>query len=127
MSERKYTLPGMPDWLLRINEQQVNTLLNKAGIGFYVEDDMTAETIAERIENILRNNLRVSDEAAIDAVVQASRNIDWRRTIAKPVPELVAVLINEPQANAAQTVITPEVEAALLAAAKLIIKSFAVD
>ena len=127
MSERKYTLPGMPDWVLQIDKWQNTTLLNKANVGFYIYADMTAEAVTERIENILRNRLGVSDEAAIDAIVQASRNIDWQKTIAKPLPELVAVLVNEPQASSAQTVITPEVEAALLAAAKLIIKSFTVD
>ena len=127
MSEKKYALPGMPDWSLEIDKQQNATLLNKAGIGFYINDDTTAEAIAERVEKILRTNLGFSDEAAIDAIVQASRNIDWQKTIAKPVPELVAVLINEPQASSAQTVISPEVEAALLAAARLIIKSFAVE
>ena len=127
MSERKYTLPGMPDWILQIDKQQNTTLLNKANVGFYINADMTAEAVTERIENILRNRLGVSDEAAIEAIVQASRNIDWHKTIAKPLPELVAVLVNEPQASAAQTRMTPEVEAALLAAAKLIIKSFAVE
>ena len=127
MSERKYTLPGMPDWILQIDKQQNTTLLNKANVGFYINADMTAEAVTERIENILRNRLGVSDEAAIEAIVQASRNIDWHKTIAKPLPELVAVLVNEPQASSAQTRMTPEVEAALLAAAKLIIKSFAVE
>ena len=127
MSERKYTLPGMPDWVLQIDKQQNTTLLNKANVGFYINADMTAEAVTERIENILRNRLGVSDEAAIEAIVQASRNIDWHKTIAKPLPELVAVLVNEPQASSAQTRMTPEVEAALLAAAKLIIKSFAVE
>ena len=127
MSERKYTLPGMSDWIFQIDKQQNTTLLNKANVGFYINADMTAEAVTERIENILRNRLGVSDEAAIEAIVQASRNIDWHKTIAKPLPELVAVLVNEPQASSAQTRMTPEVEAALLAAAKLIIKSFAVE
>lgn len=108
MSERKYTLPGMPDWILQIDKQQNSTLLNKANVGFYIYSDMTTEAVTERIENILRNRLGVSDEAAIDAVVQASRNIDWQKTIAKPVPELVAVLVNEPQASAAQTGLSTE-------------------
>ena len=108
MSEKKYTLPGMPDWSLQIDKQQNTTLLHRAGIGFYIEDDMTAEAITARIENILRTNLGFSDEAAIDAIVQASRNIDWQKTIAKPVPELVAVLINEPQASSAQTGLSTE-------------------
>ena len=108
MSERKYTLPGMPDWVLQIDKWQTNTLLNKAGIGFYIYSNTTAEDITERIEKIFRNNLGVSDEAAIDAIVQASRNIDWQKTIAKPLPELVAVLINEPQASSAQTGLSTE-------------------
>lgn len=108
MSERKYTLPGMSDWSLRIDKWQNTTLLHKAGIGFYVADDMTAEAITERVDKILRNNLGFSDEAAINAIVQASRNIDWHKTIAKPLPELVAVLVNEPQASSAQTGLSPE-------------------
>ena len=106
MSDRKYTLPGMPDWILQIDKWQNVTLLNKAGIGLQLQDDMTAEAITDRIENILRNRLGISDQAAIDAVLQASRNIDWQKTIAKPVPELVAVLVNEPPA--AQTGLTTE-------------------
>ena len=108
MSERKYTLPGMPDWVLQIDKWQNTTLLNKANVGFYINADMTAEAITERIENIVRNRLGVSDEAAIDAVVQAARNIDWQKTIAKPLPELVAVLVNEPQASSAQTGLSAE-------------------
>ena len=108
MSERKYTLPGMPDWVLQIDKWQNTTLLNKANVGFYINAGMTTEAVTERIENILRNRLGVSDEAAIDAIVQASRNIDWQKTIAKPAPELVAVLVNEPQASAAQTGLSTE-------------------
>ena len=108
MSEKKYTLPGMPDWILQIDKWQTNTLLNKAGIGFYIYSNTTAEDIAERVEKILRNNLGFSDEAAIDALLQASRNIDWQKTIAKPVPELVAALVNEPQASSAQTGLSTE-------------------
>ena len=107
MSDRRYPLPGMPDWIFHIDKWQSARLLNKAGIGFEISDDMTAEAITERIENILRNRLGATDEAAINAVVQASRNIDWQRTIAKPVPELIAVLVNEPAQPAGQ-VLTAE-------------------
>ena len=106
MSEKNYTLPGMPDWSFQIDKGQ-NLLLNKVGIGCYIDADMTVEAITERIEKILRNNIGLTDEAAIDAVVQAARNIDWQKTIAKPVPELVAVLVNEPPANA-QPLITAD-------------------
>ena len=97
MSKTIYTLPGMPNWTYQFGDGP--PVVSNKGMGFRLIDNMSADDIAENVKIIERYKTFTPDEAAIDVIAQASRNIDWKATEIKPLPVLVAVLINEPQST----------------------------
>ena len=108
MNITRYTLPGMPNWTFEFGSG--DKVISNKGMGFVFKDDMAADVIIENIKRIERYKTFTPDEAAIDAIAQASRNIDWKATQLKPIPDLVAMLINEPPVVPdAQKMIPPEV------------------
>ena len=107
MNEKKYTLPGMPNWIFEAAEYGPSTLWYK-GAGFKMTLDTPAQEIIDGIKKILRQTTFTPDEAAFDVIAQASRNIDWREAIARPIPDLIAPLINEPPAPVTKNNISTE-------------------
>ena len=107
MNIYKYTLPGTNGWIFQIGDGRP-VISNGAGTGFLFTDDMSADVIVEKTKEILRFGPLRGDEAAIDKVAQVMRNIDWKATEIKPLPELVAVLINEPPAPVTKNNISNE-------------------
>jgi len=106
MSDRKYTLPGMPDWNFKVSLYDSPMLWHKGGAGFSVTADTSAQEIAAGIKNILRQTTSTPDEVVFELIAQAARNIDWQ-TMLKPLPVLVAPLLNAGPA-ATQQAIPPE-------------------
>lgn len=88
MSDRKYILPGMPDWTFTSP-----TLQHKGGAGFLLTSNTSAEELSEGIKKLLRGTTRTPDEVAFEAVVQAAMKIDWK-IILNPYAPLTAPLIN---------------------------------
>ena len=99
MSDRKYTLPGMPDWNFR-----PPTLGHKGGAGFPITVDTSAQEVAEAVKDILRGTTWTPDEAAFEVVAQAALNINWQAML-DPYAPLIAPLLNA--APAAQQAIPP--------------------
>ena len=109
MSDTNYSLPGMPDWKFSPPD-----LRHKGGARFGINTSTSQVEIEDSIKRILRGT--TSDEASFEAVVQASRNINWRAML-DPNAVLIAPLLNAASAvpatpvsavPAAGQAITPE-------------------
>ena len=107
MSDRKYTLPGMPEWSFKVSEYGSPMLSHKGGAGFQVNANTSAQEIAAAVKNILRGTTWTPDEAAFELVAQAARNIDWQAMLG-PSPALVAPLLNAAPVTPAKNNISSE-------------------
>ena len=95
MSDKKYTLPDMPDWSF-----QPPILGHKGGAGFPITADTSAQEIAEAVKRILRGTTWTPDEAAYEVVAQAAMKINWQAML-NPYAPLVAPLLNAAPAQKA--------------------------
>ena len=102
MSDRKYTLPGMPDWSFR-----PPMLWHKGGAGFEVTAATSAQDIADGVKKILRKTTLTPDDAAYEVVAQAAMNINWQ-AILNPYVPLIAPLLNAATATPVQNSISTE-------------------
>lgn len=100
MSDKKYSLPGMPDWSFDISYRGSAMLWHKGNSGVPVTANTSAQEIVENIKKILRGSTFTPDEAAFELVAQASLNIDWQAMLG-PSPVLIAPLINAAPAQKA--------------------------
>jgi len=91
MSDKTYTLPGMPDWKFNFT-YSVPKILHTSGAYFVVTPETTPVEIASAVKNILRT--KAIDEAEIEGIAQAALNVDWQAMLVGPYPAAVAPLIN---------------------------------
>ena len=109
MNEKIYTiLPGMPEWKFEASGYGDSTL-SCLGTGFRMTPDTPAQEIIDQIKKIMRYRTFTPDEVAIEAIAQASRNIDWKAAIAKPIPDLIAPLIIAEPTSASPEMIPSEI------------------
>ena len=92
MSDRIYTLPGMADWTCKVSDYGAG-LWHKGGAGFTIYAATPRQEIADRVKSIMRGTTLTPDEAAFEAVAQASLNIDFQAML-KPAGPQVAPLLN---------------------------------
>ena len=108
MQDRRYTLPNMPGWTFTVDRYGNADAIWNGSAGFFYKDYMTADDIVEKARDLMQGSNLKGNDAAIDAIVQNLRLIDWKKTIAKPLPELVAFLINPPPTTDAPEMIPTE-------------------
>ena len=102
MSDRKYNLPGLDDWIFSVSDYGP-MLWHRGGAGVSVTGVMQPEQIAEQVKNILRQTSWTPDEAVIEAAAQAVLNIDWHALL-DPNPVFTAPLLNAVPATPATAV-----------------------
>ena len=102
MSDRKYNLPGLDDWIFSASDYG-NMLWHRGGAGFPVTGVMQAEEIAERVKGVLRQTVMEPDVAAEEVAAQAVLNIDWQALL-DPSPIFTATLLNAVPATPATAV-----------------------
>ena len=102
MSDRKYNLPGLDDWIFSVSDYGP-MLWHRGGAGVSVTGVMQPEDIAAAVKNILRQTSWTPDEAAIEAAGQAVLNIDWQALL-DPSPIFTATLLNAVPATTVQRV-----------------------